>query len=137
RENSPRHAVICTRPPGNGPAPVGPCHWHVLRWRLQDRRPRATEGGRHEIAEGTEAGIPEEGSTAEPRVRPAAARSGTSRRSGTGRRGARLRGRRGRERPVGPSGSSSMRPEYDIRFLLVWLLGVPSIVVLTWSLVSG
>jgi hypothetical protein len=30
-----------------------------------------------------------------------------------------------------------MRPEYDIRFLLVWLLGVPSIVVLTWSLVSG
>jgi hypothetical protein len=30
-----------------------------------------------------------------------------------------------------------MRAEYDIRFLLVWLLGVPGIVVLTWALVSG
>ena len=30
-----------------------------------------------------------------------------------------------------------MREEYDIRFLLMWLLGVPSLIVLTWSLVSG
>jgi hypothetical protein len=30
-----------------------------------------------------------------------------------------------------------MREEYDIRFLLMWLLGVPGIVVLTWSLVAG
>src|SRR5262245_27282149 len=31
----------------------------------------------------------------------------------------------------------SMREEYEIWFLLMWLLGVPSIVVLSWSLVSG
>jgi hypothetical protein len=30
-----------------------------------------------------------------------------------------------------------MREEYDIWFLLIWLLGVPGIVVLTWSLVTG
>ena len=35
------------------------------------------------------------------------------------------------------AGARPMREEYDIRFLLIWLLGVPSIVVLTWSLVSG
>ena len=35
------------------------------------------------------------------------------------------------------AGTRPMREEYDIRFLLIWLLGVPSIVVLTWSLVSG
>ena len=30
-----------------------------------------------------------------------------------------------------------MREEYDICFLFMWLLGVPGLVVLTWSLVSG
>ena len=35
------------------------------------------------------------------------------------------------------AGARSMREEYDIGFLLMWLLGVPGIVVLTWSLVSG
>jgi hypothetical protein len=27
--------------------------------------------------------------------------------------------------------------EYDLRFLLVWLLGVPGLCVLTWALVAG
>lgn len=35
------------------------------------------------------------------------------------------------------AGARPIREEYDIRFLLMWLLGVPGIVVLTWSLVSG
>jgi hypothetical protein len=28
-------------------------------------------------------------------------------------------------------------PECDVQFLVVWLLGVPSLVVVTWSLVAG
>jgi hypothetical protein len=35
------------------------------------------------------------------------------------------------------AGPRPIREEYDTRFLLMWLLGVPGLVVLTWSLVSG
>jgi hypothetical protein len=27
--------------------------------------------------------------------------------------------------------------EYDVRFLLAWLLGVPGLVVLTWAMIAG
>jgi hypothetical protein len=27
--------------------------------------------------------------------------------------------------------------DYDVRFLLVWLLGIPGLCVLAWSLVAG
>jgi hypothetical protein len=32
---------------------------------------------------------------------------------------------------------TTLSNEYDVRFLLVWLLGVPGLVVLTWALVAG
>ncbi len=32
---------------------------------------------------------------------------------------------------------ATLSSEYDVRFLLAWLLGVPGLVVLTWALIAG